>query len=304
MARKVHSLERKRGYAGYFFVLPFIIGALLIFLPMLIEMIRLSVSLMVKPEAVGESYTLRFVGAAYFKDFLKDAWFMQLTWTTLTKCLVDFICILFFSFFIAVLLNQNFRGRSLARVLFFLPVVVMAGIVAQVDSGSLANAVGSLDSMVDVGTQSAVTLPTVADMLQNGAVLDGSITSVITAVIDRMSVMVNGSGVQILLFLSGLQAISPAIYEAASIEGCSGWETFWKITLPMMSPIILLNAVYTLIETFTNTNNPVIAQIMHMINNNYKYSEAAARSVVYLLILALLVGVVFLVGRRFVYYRE
>jgi ABC-type sugar transport system permease subunit len=229
---------------------------------------------------------------------------MQLTWTTVTKCLVDFICILFFSFFIAVLLNQNFRGRSLARVLFFLPVVVMAGIVAQVDSGSLANAVGSLDSMVDVGTQSAVTLPTVADMLQNGAVLDGSITSVITAVIDRMSVMVNGSGVQILLFLSGLQAISPAIYEAASIEGCSGWETFWKITLPMMSPIILLNAVYTLIETFTGTNNPVIAQILHMINNNYKYSEAAVRSLIYLLMLALLVGVVFLVGRKFVYYRE
>ena len=304
MARKVHSLERKRSYAGYFFVLPFAIGVLLIFLPMLIEMIRLSFSVMVKPTVVGESYSLKFIGTAYYQEFFKDAWFMQLTWTTITKCLVDFICILFFSFFIAVLLNQNFKGRSLARVLFFLPVVLMAGVVAQVDSGSLANELGSLDSMVDMGTQSAITLPTVADMLQQNNVLDGSLTSIITAVIDRMSVMVNGSGVQILLFLSGLQAISPAIYEAASIEGCSGWETFWKITLPMMSPIILLNAVYTLIETFTNTNNPVIAQILHMINNNYKYSEAAVRSVLYLLVLAVLVGLVFLIGRKFVYYRE
>ncbi|MBR7093066.1 MAG: sugar ABC transporter permease [Clostridia bacterium] len=304
-AKKIRSLERKKSYAGYFFVLPFIIGVCFVFLPMIIEMIRLSFSTMIKPTVAGQSYTLDFAGLTYYKVFFtKDAWFLQLTWTTALNSLIDFICILFFSFFIAVLLNQEFRGRSLARVLFFIPVVVMTGVIAQVDSGSLANSIGSVDSIVDVGAQTAVSLPTVADLLQGSNVLDSRLVSVITAVITRMSVMVNGSGVQILLFLAGLQAISPAVYEAASIEGCSGWETFWKITLPMMSPIILLNAVYTAIECFTNTNNTVIRALLNMVNNQHKYSEAAARAVIYLLIVAVVVGIIFLLGKKLVFYRE
>jgi len=306
MLRKAHkpiSLEYKRNHAGYAFVAPFIIGILFVFLPMIIQTVLLSFNHVILPSS-QESYSLKFAGSKYYVDFFtKDAWFMQLTLNTVVDSLIDFVCILFFSFFVAVMLNQKFRGRSFVRVIFFIPVIALSGVIGLVDSGNLASAIGSVESMVDVGAQTAISLPTVADVLNKTQILTGAPLAIITAVIDRMAIMTTFSGVQILLFLSGLQTISPSVYEAASIEGCSGWETFWLITLPMMSPIILLNSVYTLIETFTDSNNPLIMALLNA-TRNLNYSYAAARSVIYLVIVGFLVGIIFLIGRKLVFYRE
>ena len=298
--KRARSLEKKRNVAGYVFILPFIIGVTLMFIPMLIQVFRMGFA----DVLVGEGrYTLRPAGFAYYIElFTKDAWFMQLAATSIKDALIDFVCILFFSFFIAVLLNQKFHGRSLARVIFFLPVILVTGVVAKIDAAELTSTMGSMDT-ASIGGGMAVSLPNVSDMLRESNVLGTQFTAVIEAVIGRMGVMTTGSGVQILLFLSGLQAISPSVYEAAAIEGCSGWETFWKVTLPMMSPIILLNSIYTLIDTMTNTNNPVVSALLNA-TNTQKYSYAAARSSLYLLIVGLLVGLIFLIGRKLVYYRE
>lgn len=301
--KRAKSLEYKRSYVGYAFIGPFIIGIVFVFIPMIVQTVLLSFNHVILPSS-QESYSLKFAGLKYYIEFFtKDAWFMQLTWNTVQNSLIDFVCILFFSFFIAVLLNQKFKGRSLARVIFFIPVIILSGVIGLVDSGNLASSVGSLDSMVDVGAQTSIALPTVADLLQKSNILASRPLAIITAVIDRMPIMTTFSGVQILLFLSGLQAISPSVYEAASIEGCSGWETFWLITLPMMSPMILLNSVYTLIDTFTNSNNALIVALLNS-TKNLNYSYAATRSVIYLIILGFFVGLLFLTGRKIVFYRE
>ncbi len=295
------SLERKRSYAGYLFILPFIIGLFVIFLPMLIQLFLMSFSIF---ESADSTFSYGAAGFAYYKEiFTKDSWFLQLYASTISTSLIDSVCILLFSYFVAILLKQKFRGRAAARTIFFLPVVLVAGIVGRIDSTNLATSVSGIQSAVDIGAQTGITLPNVTDILSSKHLINDQLLGIVTAIVDRLGVMVTSSGVQILLFLAGLYSISESIYESAAIEGCSGWEMYWKITLPITSPIILLNSVYTLIDTFTNTNNPLIAALLNM-TNNQKFSESASRSVIYLLVVGILVALIFLFGRKFVYYRE
>ena len=299
--RQKASLERKRSYAGYLFILPFIIGLFVIFLPMIIQLFLMSFSVF---NSADSTFSYGAAGFGYYKEiFTKDSWFLQLYTSTISKSLIDSVCILLFSYFVAILLKQKFRGRAAARTIFFLPVVLVAGIVGKIDSGNLATSISGIQSSVDVGVQAGITLPNVTDILSSKNIISSDLLNIVIAVVDRLGVMVTSSGVQILLFLAGLYSISESIYESAAIEGCSGWEMYWKITLPITSPMILLNSVYTVIDTFTNTNNSLIAALLNM-TNNQKFPEAASRSVIYLLVVGILVALIFLFGRKFVYYRE
>ena len=268
---------------------------------MLIQLFLMSFSIF---ESADSTFSYGAAGFAYYKEiFTKDSWFLQLYASTISTSLIDSVCILLFSYFVAILLKQKFRGRAAARTIFFLPVVLVAGIVGRIDSTNLATSVSGIQSAVDIGAQTGITLPNVTDVLSSKHLINDQLLGIVTAIVDRLGVMVTSSGVQILLFLAGLYSISESIYESAAIEGCSGWEMYWNITLPITSPIILLNSVYTLIDTFTNTNNPLIAALLNM-TNNQKFSESASRSVIYLLVVGILVALIFLFGRKFVYYRE
>jgi ABC-type sugar transport system permease subunit len=105
-----------------------------------------------------------------------------------------------------------------------------------------------------------------------------------------------------LIFLAGLQGISPAIYEACQIEGATGWETFWKVTFPMISPMILVNAVYSIIDSFTRTQNPA----MKFIANVYvmEPERATAMSWIYFVLVALVLVVVAGIASSFVFYQR
>ncbi|MCR5755072.1 MAG: ABC transporter permease subunit, partial [Acetatifactor sp.] len=113
----------------------------------------------------------------------------------------------------------------------------------------------------------------------------------------------NNAGVQILIFLSGLQSISPSLYEAAAMEGCSKWESFWKITLPMISPMILVNIIYTIVDSFTKYDNNVMRIIQEQLLGA-DYGNAAAGAWVYFLIIAFLVTTILGVASRFVFYQN
>ena len=126
------------------------------------------------------------------------------------------------------------------------------------------------------------------------------LVSYVVGLVNNVYSIINYSGVQMLIFLAGLQSISPAIYEACQIEGASGWETFWKITFPMISPMILVNAVYTVIDSFTRSNNPAMSFIA-------KYPEAEvslAMSWMYFLIVMLIIGVIAAIASSFVFYQR
>ena len=103
-----------------------------------------------------------------------------------------------------------------------------------------------------------------------------------------------------LIFLAGLQSISPTIYESCQIDGATSWETFWKITFPMISPMILVNAVYTVIDSFTTDSNT----IMKFISNEYLQPDGKGTSTamawMYFLIVIAMVGIIAAICSAFV----
>ena len=116
--------------------------------------------------------------------------------------------------------------------------------------------------------------------------------------------IVNRCGVQMLIFLSGLQSISPAIYESCSIDGASGWETFWKITLPMVSPMILVNTVYTIIDAFTSSDNKVMKYISTVYEQANGNVLSSAMSWMYFLIVILIIAAVAGILSAFIFYQR
>ena len=118
-----------------------------------------------------------------------------------------------------------------------------------------------------------------------------------TMVTDSFFSLVWNSGVQMLIFLSGLQSISPSLYEAASVEGASGWETFCKITVPMLSPMILLNIIYTIVDSYASTSNGVIKLVINSISDN-RFGNASAMAWTYFLVIGVIIGIVFFVSSR------
>ena len=128
------------------------------------------------------------------------------------------------------------------------------------------------------------------------------IVEYVTTAINNIYGIVNRSGVQMLIFLASLQSISPAIYESCKIDGATAWETFWKITFPMISPMILVNGVYTIIDSFTTASNPV----MSFISTVYKENDvlSSAMSWIYFLIVILIVAVIASIFSAFVFYQR
>ncbi len=130
------------------------------------------------------------------------------------------------------------------------------------------------------------------------------LVSYVAAAVDGISSIVNRSGVQILIFLAGLQSISPAIYESCRIDGATAWETFWKITFPMISPMILVNAVYTIIDSFTTESNVM----MQLIDSVYPTPDgnvlSSAMAWMYFLVIILILAAVCGIMSAFVFYQK
>ena len=126
----------------------------------------------------------------------------------------------------------------------------------------------------------------------------------VTEAINNIYDIVNRAGVQMLIFLAGLQSISPAIYESCKIDGATAWETFWKITFPMISPMILVNGVYTVIDSFTTDSNAVMKYIAN------KYSEAdgnvisSAMAWIYFLVVMLIIAACAGLASAFTFYQR
>ena len=211
---------------------------------------------------------------------------------------------LLFSFFIAIILNQKFRGRLFARAIFFLPVVVSSGVVMLVQNSQVlqttVSAVSSAGSANGgIGQLSAAVMGLLSDIQ-----IDSGIFEFVTGAVSRVYDITIMSGIQILIFLSGLQAIPPALYEASAVEGATGWENFWKITFPMISPMILVNAVYTIIDSMSGTNNSLMYEIYQKAFQFSDFGYSAAMSWIYFIIIAVILAVFIALCNRLVYYEN
>ena len=265
--RKIASLERKKARAGWIFVLPFVIGFILIYLPIIFDSIKFTFFEMTNvPNYKGGGYILEFVGIEnYYNALFVDPDFVQTLITGLEKLIFDIPMILIFSLFMAVLLNQKMAGRAVFRAIFFVPVIISTGLMADIsEQNMLMQTMDSAEGIASgTGSSAASEIVSAMDFQQlfaNMAVGEELLNYVVTA-INNIYDIVNRSGVQMLIFLAGLQSISPAIYESVQIDGATAWETFWKITFPMISPMILVNAVYTVIDSFTLQENAVMKWI-------------------------------------------
>ena len=154
-----------------------------------------------------------------------------------------------------------------------------------------------------VNTSSIFDMSDIENVLKN-MYIGSDIIDYILGVINNIYNVVNRSGVPIILFLAGLQSISPSVYEAAYIEGASNWEVFWKITLPMISPVVLVNCIYTAIDGFTNSTNPIMLMVTDYLRPGFGHGTVSAISWIYFVMICAFLAIIALLGRKLVFQQE
>ena len=301
------SLDVKNARAGWLFVLPFIIGFVLLYLPVIYDSIKYSfhdIRIL-----TGGGFKLSWVGFDNYSNALfVDPNFVQKLGQGITQLILDIPAIVIFSLFVAILLNGKIAGRAAFRAIFFIPVLLTTGLIAEIDaSNTLANYMGDAEG-IDTGSGESQVAEIVSVMdveaLFSNMMIGTELVQYVVNLVNNIFNIINRSGVQMLIFLSGLQSISPAIYESCSIDGASGWETFWKITLPMVSPMILVNAVYTVIDSFTSSSNVVMQYIESQSPTSSGDPLTSAMSWMYFLIVILMIAAVAGLVSAFVFYQR
>lgn len=278
------SLEKRRSLCGYVFTAPWIIGfGVFMLLPLLINLI-MSFSKIVN----ALNLQMKFVGwNNYIRLFKTDVNFLPAFFDTLKNTFLWTPFILVFALFLAILLNRNIRFKGVFRVIFFMPVLLGTGYIMQQVSGA-ANILQMPDD--------------IKSMIQYYFSKD--LADFFNQLLTQIMKMFWQTGIQVVIFLSGLQSIPDSYYEAARVDNGNNWDCFWKITLPMLSPVILLNLIYTIIDNFRSTDNKIAALIVNMVFKNADYEYGAAMGWVYFTVTILIVGLVFLIMRRFITYEK
>ena len=289
-SRNYHTMQAVRARTGYLFILPFIIGFIFFMAKPLVESFIMSLSTV--KLVPGEGYDKTYVAFQnYSYAFRDDPYFLQYLLEQTGRMAVNVLATLVLSFVIAVILNQKFRGRTLCRVIFFLPVILASGVIPGIERQSSETYTMMSDITKSVGAASGVNLSASLESLLSVSGVGSGVFSVIFEMIDAIYDIVMASGIQIIVFLSGLQSISPSLYEAADVEGCSGWEAFWKITFPMVSPLLLVNTIYTIIDFFMKNDNTVMNRINTVMYSQFKFGEASAMSWIYFGVATLFIGI-------------
>jgi ABC-type sugar transport system permease subunit len=295
------SLSQRRGLAGVIFVFPWLIGFVFLFAVPLLQSIQFSFSKLIMIET---GFKLQYAGLGNFKEaLLVNADFNRTLVDAVVQMIVNVPIILFFSLFCAILVNQKYRGRTLARAIFFLPVVLASGAIAAAEAGNLitlmTNAASSGSSEDVANASTALADFQLGNFLDNAGMSPVLIDYLITAV-DQIYTIISHSGVQILIFLAGLQSIPSSMYEVAKIDGATGYQMFWKITFPMVSPLILTNVIYSIIDSFTDNQMTTIISDTAFKTLNFGLSSAMVW--MYTLAIAIILGIIgYLVSRKVFY---
>ena len=289
------GMERRRRRTAYLFLSPWLIGFVLFFLRPLVETIRYSFGhLQVRDTGGMEILSLESGPFANFVEaFTKDPNFVRLFTEGLKDLALQVPAIVVFSAFIALLLNQEFIGRTFMRGMFFLPVIITTGMISSIIRDNLTNvAQGGMDTQTNIFQSTAM-----AAFLTDNGLPDG-VTQVITTLINNSVDVVWQSGIQILIFLSGMLAIPSVYYEVASVEGATKWEAFWRITFPIIRPYILVNIIYSMIDIFSSYDNEAMQYMVNMVYQQMQFSLGSAMSWVYFLTVMFIIGVVTLLLRE------
>lgn len=264
------TLAKKRAIVGLLFISPWLLGFLMFYVRSIFMTVQFSLS---NIEVLDSGYNLTFVGLDNFiYAFTAHGSFKKVLVESIMNMLVDVPLIIFFSLFIALLLNKNFKGRTLVRAIFFLPVIMNSGVVASVIEYSRNLMSGGISAVsTEMAESTFVNIEYYIEIFESLGMPEILLDYVISAV-SRINSIITASGVQIVIFIAALQAIHPSLYEVAKIEGATGYETFWKVTLPMVSPLIITNVVYTVVDFFMNSQVVKLSYSTAMTAQNYGLS--------------------------------
>ena len=289
--RKLKSFAQRNEKWGFILLAPWLVGVVLFLLYPLVQVVIYSFNDL---KLDLEGIQLTFVGIENYRYLiLEHATFYQELISTFASIVPDAIIIEFFSLFAAIILNGEYKGRTIARVIFFLPIIMATNLI----SVTLATAGGNVETSTGDSTGNMMFL---ASFLIQNTSFPKEIIEPVLGIVSGVFDTIKLSGVQTLIFLGGLQGINPSLYEVSKIEGATGYETFCKVTIPMISPMILICAIYTLTDALTRAD---IIDTIHTTGFNYaKYGQSSAMSVIYLILGLVLVGIVaWLVGKKVFY---
>ena len=294
-SRIYHTIPARRARTGVLFILPFIIG----FLAFMVKPLYVSLQMSFSRYIINTGEMIPNGIYNYNYAFNTDPDYTRMLVDEISRMAINVIATLVMSFVIAVILNQKFKGRILCRIIFFLPVILSSGVLPGIETNS--SSLNLLNSMSqEMGDASGVNISAALEDLLSVSGVGQQIFDVIFQMIDAIYDIVMASGIQIIVFLSGLQSISPSLYEAADVEGCSAWESFWKITFPMVSPLLLVNCIYTIIDFFMKNDNQVMEHINNVYMNGVRMDLgiAAAESWIYFGVAVAFIGVsAFIISR-------
>ncbi|MCR5155043.1 MAG: sugar ABC transporter permease [Lachnospiraceae bacterium] len=290
---KIGKLEKREARAGYLFILPWIIGLLLFtIIPLGQSFYYMWFNIRITP--LGTQF-IPVKTQNFTQIWLENAEFPQQLVTYIWQTILEVPIIVVFALMIAMMLNGKLKMRGFFRLIFFLPVIIVSGPVMNmlVSEGAAAIPAMNVQSIVSAFSM----------------FLPASVATQIGELFSNMIMILWYSGVQILIFISALQKVDPALYEAAKIDGGSGWECFWKITLPTLKPMILINAVYTVIFLSSNEQNELINMIENAMFSGTKekgYGYASAMAWMYAVVITLITMLFFLLlgSKKDVYDRQ
>ncbi len=291
IARKKKGVEALKSRYGMLFVLPWVIGLILFFVVPLFSSIYYSFC---NVNIVSGGVNTTFVGLTHYKYAINsDPYYLENLKNAISSFTVQVPIILALSLILAIILNQKFHGRMIARAIFFLPVIIATGVIisylakaGMVLGDTSGDAAAAYSSMINF------------DAILANLGLPEEINELISGYISSVFNLLWSCGVQIILFISGLQSIPDHLYEVARVEGCSKWEEFWYITFPMLGNNILLVMVYTMIELIT-ANEYVMASAYDLMSTQTVYDRSSAMLWMYFVIVGAIMALVLVAYNQF-----
>ncbi|MDI6617304.1 MAG: sugar ABC transporter permease [Clostridiales bacterium] len=280
MVKNKHiSYQNIRKINGIIFMLPWIIGFILFFIVPLINTIIYSFNNV----SVGETggMELKFAGMKNFLNLFSvevstsKRQFLRVFLDENAKIFINTPVIVVFSLFCAILVNSKFKGRGIARVIFFLPIILGLDVVINLITATTGN------DVIDMAVSNKLDNGLLMTFLHSYTFLPKPVTTFIFSLASNVFSLISQTGVQTLIFLAGLQSINQSLYEVAKIEGATTYEVFWKITLPLLSNIFLFALVYTFVDMFLRS--PITTEIYNFAFNKNNIGVGSALSLVYLI---------------------
>lgn len=299
MAKKPKlSLAFRTNAKGYFYIAPWLVGFLLFFIKPFIETVIYTFN----DVGIENGLRLEYQGIANYVQLLsKNSSFLPSLAVAVGNMLQDVPAIVIFSLIAALLINHKFPGRLLVRIIFFLPVIYGTGLILQIQEADpvyqeIVARMGGTSEDTVMGAMLGNQLINQLTAIFSGKI--GSAAAVveyILGVVTRIFSIINRSGVQILIFLAALKSIPDSMYEASRIEGATRIEEFWKITLPLLTPYIFTNIIYSIVDSFTHVDNPMIVVIKDTMFGNLNMDMGATMAMIYFVCIVAVLGLTALI---------